>query len=147
MITEFWSVETLVNLHLVATAATFGLLWFVQIVHYPMFDRVGESAFLKYEADHCRLTAYAIALPMGLELLSAGLLILFRPDSITLVELWIGHALLGAGWASTLFIQTPLHRELLGGFSENAHQRLVRTNWIRTVIWGLRTIWVFRVMG
>ncbi len=29
--------------HLFATAATVGLIWFVQLVHSPLFDRVGRS--------------------------------------------------------------------------------------------------------
>jgi hypothetical protein len=40
-----------------AAAAIFmaGFLWTMQLVHYPLFDRVGEEAFPAYETAHNRL--------------------------------------------------------------------------------------------
>ncbi len=32
-----------------------GFLWTMQLVHYPLFDRVGEEAFPAYETAHNRL--------------------------------------------------------------------------------------------
>jgi hypothetical protein len=32
-----------------------GFLWIMQLVHYPLFDRVGEEAFPAYETAHNRL--------------------------------------------------------------------------------------------
>ncbi|OZC02533.1 hypothetical protein BSZ36_05815, partial [Rubricoccus marinus] len=49
-----------------------------------------------------------------------------------------GAALIGLIWASTAFIQVPLHNALGGAFDAEAHSRLVGTNWIRTVLWSLR---------
>jgi hypothetical protein len=46
-------------------------------------------------------------------------------------------------WASTFFVQVPLHDKLAGGFDSDAHRLLVNTNWIRAVAWSLRGIIVF----
>jgi hypothetical protein len=34
-----------------------GLVWFVQIVHYPLFKDVGQDKFKHYEAQHSNLTS------------------------------------------------------------------------------------------
>ncbi len=41
-------------------------------------------------------------------------------------------------WASTFFVQVPLHEKLGGGFDADVQKRLVSTNWIRTIFWTLR---------
>lgn len=44
----------LLSLHLAATVAMLGLIWFVQIVHSRLFAAVGRSRSVSYEAAHCR---------------------------------------------------------------------------------------------
>jgi hypothetical protein len=51
---------------------------------------------------------------------------------------WVALALLGVIWASTAWIQVPLHRRLAVAPDPAAVERLVRTNWIRTGAWTLR---------
>ena len=43
-------------------------------------------------------------------------------------------------WLSTFALQVPRHDELRGGFDARAHEQLVGTNWIRTVLWTLRGV-------
>ena len=47
--------------HVAATLVMVGVIWFVQIVHYPLFSQVSEAAFNLYEAQHTRLTTYVVA--------------------------------------------------------------------------------------
>ena len=51
----------LLMLHLVSTLAMVGLIWFVQVVHYPLFDQVGRDGFRQYEQSHQRLTTLVVA--------------------------------------------------------------------------------------
>jgi hypothetical protein len=53
---------------------------------------------------------------------------------------WGGAGLLAAVWLSTAFLQAPAHVALRRGFDPSLHARLVRTNWIRTVAWSLRSV-------
>lgn len=46
----------LLTTHLFATAAMVGLIWFVQVVHYPLFASVGADGFTDYETAHRRRT-------------------------------------------------------------------------------------------
>ena len=57
--------------HVAATAAMTGLIWFVQLVHYPLFARVGVADFTAYEREHVRRTGLLVAPLMLLEALTA----------------------------------------------------------------------------
>lgn len=130
-----------------STWAMVGLIWFVQIVHYPMFDRVGEAGFQTYEQIHQRLTTWVVAPLMLAELITAGLLLWFRPVGVPNWLLWMGAGLVVVNWASTAFIQVPLHTKLLEGFDQASYERLISTNWIRTIAWSLRGLIVLALVN
>jgi hypothetical protein len=46
-----------------ATLFMTGVIWFVQVVHYPLMARVGAAGFPDYEAAHARLTGYVVVGP------------------------------------------------------------------------------------
>ena len=130
----------LLLLHFASTVFMTGLIWFVQVVHYPLFKGVGGPAFLAYQQSHMSLTSFVVGPPMLLEAATA-LLLVFRPENN--LPSWMGLAgavLLGVVWASTALLQVPMHEKLLGGFDAQAHSSLVLGNWIRTAGWSLRRI-------
>ncbi len=62
-----------------------GVIWFVQVVHYPLFSRVGDSGFAAYSGAHSRLTGFVVGPPMLVEAATAvALVIPFR--SIDVIE-------------------------------------------------------------
>lgn len=140
----------LVLTQLFSTLSLFGLIWFVQVVHYPLFAAIGEPQFRAYTAAHATRTTWVVAPLMLLELGSAGLLLLpaLRPAVVQLSEAWLGLMLLAAIWLSTALVQVPLHNRLQAGYSLAHAGHLVRTNWLRTVAWTLRAVlvltWVAR---
>jgi hypothetical protein len=124
--------------HLAATAAMGGLIWFVQVVHYPLFALVGTDGFAVYEAHHTRQTSFVVGPPMAAEgLLALALAGWFRDDVGTPLAL-AGLGLLAVIHASTVALQVPAHRRLAAGADPETMRRLVRTNWIRTAGWSLR---------
>lgn len=122
------------------TLPLFGLIWFVQIVHYPLFRRVGEPGFLAYEAEHANRTGFVVAPLMTAELLSALLLLLprFRLLIVPQAAAWLGAALVILIWGSTALVQIPLHNRLHQHYDPVSIDRLVRSNWLRTIAWTLR---------
>ena len=48
---------------LASTLFMTGLIWFVQVVHYPLFDRVDPDSFRRYHADHTIATGFVVILP------------------------------------------------------------------------------------
>ncbi len=137
-------------LNAAATLFMTGLIWFVQVVHYPLFDAVGSEAFVRYEARHADLTTLVVVAPMLLELVTAGLLVWHRPSLLPAWEAWLGAALVGLLWFSTAFLQVPRHGDLAQGFDASAHAALVATNWLRTAAWTLRSglvlVWLARAL-
>lgn len=70
--------------HLAATAAMVGLIWFVQIVHYPLFALVGTAEFPRYEAAHTRSTSFVVGPAMAVEGISAlAIAAWFRTEAST----------------------------------------------------------------
>ncbi|GAB4363246.1 MAG: hypothetical protein OHK0021_07170 [Bryobacter sp.] len=117
-----------------------GLIWFVQVVHYPLFDRVGPQNFALYSRDHAARTVFVTAPIMLLELALSGWLLLERPRDVPPVWLWSLAAMNLALFASTFLLQVPLHEKLQSGYSRDAIQALVASNWIRTLLWSLRSV-------
>jgi uncharacterized membrane protein len=121
-----------------STFAMVGLIWFVQIVHYPLFARIDSRSFKSYQVSHMRLTGRVVAPAMIVEAVTSLLLVWQPPFPALEPYCWAGLALLAIIWLSTFLLQVPRHEELCSGFTPAAHRTLLRTNWIRTCCWSLR---------
>lgn len=128
----------LVLSQLLSTLAMVGLIWFIQIVHYPMFADVGSESFAAYEMKHSQLTTYVVLPLMFLELTTAIFLVTHRPARLSSELVYAGLFLVAIIWAATFFLSVPQHNILTSGFDETAWRKLVSTNWIRTIAWSLR---------
>jgi len=124
-----------------------GVIWFVQIVHYPLFAKIGSSQFTQYESQHTMRTGWVVAPIMLLELGSTIWLLLQRPGYISLVEAIVLVALTVGVWLSTFFWQVPLHSMLLKSFDVGAIEKLVSSNWLRTVFWTLKSLLCCVIVG
>lgn len=125
----------LLLLHAAVTWMLTGLIWTIQIVHYPLFEQVGENRFIRYHARHMRGITWVAGPLMLIEAGSAALLFFLGERSP-----WfnLGLVALGAVWFSTLLLQVPLHDRLTRGFNRQTIRRLSFTNGIRTLSWTLR---------
>ena len=135
--------DLLLGAHAAVTLFMVGVIWFVQVVHYPLFARVG-SGYAQYQLEHMQRTGWIVIPPM---LTEAGLVALLAAGSVLPLgfdtALSPGAASVGAGllalvWGSTFFIQVPLHERLARGFDPELARRLVRSNWVRTAAWSAR---------
>ncbi len=129
-------------IHAGATLAMAGIIWFVQIVHYPLFALVDSPHFARHQHEHQHRTGRVVGPLMILEGVTAGVLFALRPPGVVDAVLWTGAFLLVTIWLSTAFLQVPAHRRLERGFDPQALARLVGTNWIRTIAWTGRAILV-----
>ena len=57
--------------NLASTLAMTGVIWFVQVVHYPLFASVGAEGFSRYEALHATRTGWVVAPLMLCELVAS----------------------------------------------------------------------------
>jgi uncharacterized membrane protein len=126
-------------LNVASTLFMTGLIWFVQIVHYPLFNSVGAERFAAYEARHSNLTTYVVIVPMFVELITSIALLWQCPELIATWQLWLGFILVVVIWLSTAFLQVPQHTILSQGLNETAYGLLVSSNWLRTIAWTARS--------
>ncbi|MCH2211702.1 MAG: hypothetical protein MK110_10390 [Fuerstiella sp.] len=128
-------------IHVFATLFMTGLIWFVQIVHYPLFANIRSDEFKTYEKRHQYLTTWVVGPAMLVELATALLLLKYLPVECGTLA-WIGAALVAVLWLSTATLSVPAHNALTVEYSTVTHNKLVATNWIRTMTWTVRAILV-----
>ncbi len=126
--------------NLASTWFMVGLIWFVQVVHYPLMSEVGGDRFAGYEAKHSAWTTWVVMPAMLLELGSAIALLFVRPSTMSAPLAWVGLALVAAAWLSTGLLQVPQHNRLLVAFDADAHALLESSNWLRTAAWSVRGV-------
>jgi hypothetical protein len=133
--TVFW-------LHASATLVMVGIIWTVQIVHYPLMAMADRRRYADFQSQHERRISRVVIPVMLTELLTACLLAVAPWSAVAAPLAWAGLGLLALIWGSTFLIQVPLHGKLGHGFDAAAHRRLVRSNWIRTAAWTARGLLV-----
>ena len=130
---------TLLAAHAISTWFMVGLIWFVQVVHYPLFAAVAATDRAAYGRRHAHRTTWVVAPVMTIEALTALWLAAQPPPQ--LAGSWLpaaGAALVVLLWLSTALVQVPLHDRLGAGGGPEIVARLVRTNWLRTAFWTAR---------
>ena len=128
----------LASIHAFAALYMCGLIWFVQVVHYPLHGLVGMEAFQDYQAAHVRRTSLVVIGPMLIEFMTAGLLVAVSWSQTFDPLAAVGFLVLLKAWVATFMLSVPAHRKLEAGFSQAAHRQLVLTNWVRTFAWTVR---------
>jgi hypothetical protein len=136
---ESWA-EWFLVLNALASAVMTGLIWFVQIVHYPLLAATPPENTVEVAIEHQRRTSLVVASPMALEGLTTLALLADAPTRIAAVWPWIGAMLLAVSLGSTVLLSVPLHARMARGHSPDTGTRLVRTNWPRTIAWTSRAI-------
>lgn len=138
----------LLALQTLCTLLMTGIIWMVQVVHYPLMHAVGDTAFTAYAHQHQTAITYLVG-PLMLGEAITAVACLYCSDSMMSLQpwQWVGIGLLLVIWASTAFLQVPCHEVLRHGYDASTVQRLVDSNWIRTVAWTLRAgvlvgVWV-----
>lgn len=121
-----------------STCLLTGLIWTIQVVHYPLFAHVGRETFIDYQAKHARRITFVVGPLMLIEAATAIAMVTFHPPVVPDWIPWTGLALVAIIWSSTALIQVPCHARLTTGFDLGAYRRLVRSNWIRTAAWTAR---------
>ena len=124
----------------VATWGMVGLIWMVQVVHYPMLVHYSAAVPGTAARDHANRISFVVGPLMAVEGVTALILLGWRPDGMGWLTAWLAAALLGVALLSTVLVQVPLHGRLAQGHDPDAAARLLRTNWVRTVAWTARGV-------
>ena len=128
----------LLLLNFAAAAYLTGLIWTVQVVHYPSFGLVPKAEFVRFHQAHTARMSYVVLAPMVLELALAIWLAGAGRAALPGGAGWWSLALVGLIWAVTFLISVPFHNRLGLGYDYVAIDGLIRTNWLRTLAWTAR---------
>ena len=119
-------------------AASFmaGVLWVIQIVHYPLLGAVPDASIARVALRHQSLITRVVGPTMTVEVISSLLLLLIVPQSLSIMAL-VPFVLLLIAVGVTIFQAVPLHSRIAQGMS-HLIPRLIQINWARTITWSLR---------
>lgn len=131
-------------LQVISTCLMAGIVWVVQLCHYPMFRYIEPSQFAEGHRFHTASITW-IAAPLMLVELGSAVALAFlvnpKPNFATiLLALTVGI------WIATFFVSVPLHNRLQEGFNKEIIERLVSTHWVRTALYTFKVFFVARAL-
>ena len=113
-----------------------GLIWVIQMVHYPAFNFVNEDHFTSFENFHTTRITLIVVPVMLIELVSACILALIDMNVVSLTNLF----LLVLIWLVTFTCSVPCHTGLRKSKSTKLIKKLIATNWLRTFLWTTKSV-------
>ena len=129
-------IDILSDVHFISTSLMVGIIWVIQLLHYPAFNFIKESDYVEFQHFHMQRISFIVVPVMILELFSAFMLVYYVRSNLLILCLII----LLFIWLITFVFFTKLHQSLLDGYDKKIVDKLVKINWSRTVLWSLRLI-------
>ena len=129
-------IEILSDIHFLSTSLMVGIIWVIQLLHYPTFHFIKENDYVEFQHFHMQRISFIVVPVMIIELLSGFMLVYYFRSNLLILCLII----LLVIWLITFVFFTKLHQSLLGGYDKIIVDKLVQINWSRTVLWSLRLI-------
>jgi hypothetical protein len=127
--------QLVVTAHLVSTLIMVGMIWTIQLVHYPLMALVGTDGFTAYEAAHSTRMAVLVLLPWTIQGITVAALLLAPPVGVAPMLVWSAALTAGVPVVVTVFRSVPAHARLARSFDPTVHRSLVASNWLRTAGW------------
>ncbi len=129
-------VDPWLKIHLFTCFFMTGLIWIVQLVHYPSYHFVDKERFRDFEKFHIKAISLIVMPIMNIELLSGSLLLYLDQSLLPLLNFILNIAI----YLTTYLWSVPCHQKLEKlGKDIDVINKLVQTNWPRTIIWTLRS--------
>ena len=130
----------LVVLNAASALVMTGVIWFVQVVHYPLLAIVPVENARTVAGEHQSRTAWVVGAPMGIEGVTTLWLMFDRPAGVPWVLAWAGGACVAVALLCTVLLSVPRHARMAETPDARVGRELVLTNWSRTVAWSLHGI-------
>ena len=121
-----------------ASSIMVGVIWVIQLVHYPSFNYVEKQRYSNFQSFHMMRISYVVIPVMLAELLTLVLLI-YTMDEIEIALVLSGTILLMI-WFITAIFFSDAHQKLTLGYDKSVVRDLIKMNWSRTLLWTFRLI-------
>lgn len=112
-----------------------GVIWFVQVVHYPLLAVVPVESARRTAVEHQARTARVVMVPMAVEGVTTLWLMFDRPADMPWWLAWAGGVCVAVALLSTVLLSVPRHGRMANDPTASIGRELVVTNWPRTVAW------------
>lgn len=130
--------EVTLILNLFSSFFLCGLIWTVQLVHYPAFHGFEKETYHEWMSLHKSRISFIVVPLMFTELITS-ILLSFREETSTILH-QAGLGIVILIWLITFFVQVQLHEKLSAGYSEKLVQKLVSSNRWRTLLWSMKSV-------
>lgn len=117
-----------------------GVIWFVQVVHYPLLSVVPVESAASVAVEHQRRTGWVVMMPMTVEGVTTLLLLGMVPEGVAWFVPWLAGIPLAVALLATVFLSVPRHARMAANPDETVGRELVSTNWVRTIAWSIRGV-------
>ena len=128
-------------IHLIFTSIMVGVIWVIQLVHYPSFHFIKPDIYTVFQKFHMEKISMIVMPIMIAELITVLLLLYNEGSKNTLII--ISFILLIIIWGITAVFFSGVHNKLITGYQETIVNNLVVMNWIRTLLWTIRLLLLF----
>lgn len=122
----------------VGSVGMFGVIWMVQVVHYPLMRFVAQPQFARFETAHRIRISWVVGPLMLVEGICVLAFLFAPPPGMPWWLPWAGAGAEAVAIGTTVFVSAPLHERLNAHFDSANLDRLIATNWIRTAAWTAR---------
>jgi hypothetical protein len=124
-------------LNVVSTCVMVGVIWFVQIVHYPLLAVVPVESAKAVAVEHQRTTSYVVGPPMAVEGVTTLYLLANAHSWVWWWLPWANAICLAVALGCTVLLSVPRHARMASHPDAQVGRELVLTNWPRTIAWTL----------
>ena len=108
------------------------LIWIIQLIVYPSFKDFEESNLIRWHQTYTK----RISVIVGPLMIAQMAVYLYGSITRPSAERIVGLGLLIALWLITFAVFVPLHNRInKGSMLGPTLDRLVKANWVRTVLW------------
>jgi hypothetical protein len=132
-------------IHLVSTSFMVGVIWIVQLVHYPTFLFIDEQKSYDFQKFHMSRISYIVMPAMTTELFSGIYIYIYSNMAIESNLFLLALTILIINWIITALVFVKMHNKLLINYKIEIISLLVKWNWLRTLLWSVRLILLLRM--
>ena len=121
-------------LQIAVTGYLVGLIWLIQLIHYPAFRHIESSCWSQFHKAHSAALGLLAGGPMIISLL-VGVWLVYTVGDVR------QYVVMGCeifAWLVTFGLSVPEHTRLAKGKDGAAIARLIRWNWLRTLAWTVK---------
>ena len=122
----------------VGSVGMFGVIWVMQVVHYPLMRFVSGEQFARFETAHRVRISWVVGPLMLVEGVCVLAFLFAAPAGMPGWLPWAGAIAEAVAIGTTVLVSAPLHERLNAHFDPATLDRLIATNWIRTIAWSAR---------